>query len=625
MTVQDARSEAPLAGVFPQANTEQWRKIVDKALKGGSFDALVSKTYDGAAISPLYPRARTPGARALRKTPGRWSILARADFSDTETANRLALLDLDGGASGLDVVFAGSQGAYGGGLTSDSDEAIARLFANVRLDYGIPVALQCSPRAPRAAEALMRYIDSQHIEPSLTRVSFGFDPLGAQALHGFLPTAWADSSKNFAEKVKRAARAGFVHGTAMADARVVHAAGGTQAQELGFALAAALAYLRALTGSSVDIEEARSLLAFRLAADADEFMGVAKFRAIRRLWARVEEACGLEPKPALIFAETAWRMMSRRDPWNNILRATLASFSAAVGGADAITVLPFTQALGAPDEFARRLARDTQLVLQDESHVHVVDDPTAGAGGFEALTEDLCQRGWAVFQEIEAAGGLAKALEKGAIQAKVAEAAGLRAKNVAKNKDKITGANEFPDIDEAPIAVLAAYDATRLGAELPAGAAKSPALAPRRLSEPFERLRDSSDAYLARTGQRPRVFLANLGSVAAFTARANFAKNFFEAGGIEAVFGSETESSAEMTKAWRESGAKLACLCSSDRIYCDAAEPVALALAGAGAKLYLAGRPGEMEEQYRKAGVQNFIFAGCDMYELLRRAFEEAT
>jgi len=618
-------SAAPLAGVFPQATTEQWRKSVDKALKGGSFEALVARTWDGASIQPLYPRAAAPGARALRRAPGRWSVLARADSADPEAANRLALLDLEGGANGLDLAFAGSQGAFGGGLVSDSAEQIAKVFANVRLDYGIPVTLQASPRAPRAAESVMRFVDSQHIDPSLTRISFGFDPLGLQALHGFAASAWADGSKNFAEQAKRAARAGFVHGVVVADARVVHAAGGTEAQELGFALAAAIAYLRALTAGGLDIVEARGLLAFRLAADADEFMGVAKFRALRRLWARIEEACGLEARPALVFAETAWRMMSRRDAWNNILRATLATFSAAVGGADAVTVLPFTQPLGAPDDFARRIARDTQLVLQDESHVHVVDDPAAGAGGFEALTEDLCERGWAAFQEIETAGGLAKALEKGVFQAKVAETAALRAKNVARNKDKITGANEFPDIHEGKIAVLAPYDATRTGADMPAGAVKSPALTPRRLAEPFERLRDLSDSHAARTGARPKVFLANLGSVAAFTARANFAKNFFEAGGIEAVFGPETDSSAEMTKAWRASGAKLACLCSSDRIYCDAAEPVALALAGAGAKLYLAGRPGEMEAQYRKAGVLNFIFAGCDMYDLLRRAFEEAT
>lgn len=617
-------NETAIAGVFPQPTEEQWRKLVDKALKGGSFDALVSKSYDGVAIAPLYARAGAESPRALRRTPGRWSILGRVDLADADAANRLAIEDLEGGADGLHIVFAGSQGACGAGLTSDSDETIAHLLEGVRLDYGIPVLVEASPRAPNAASAIMRYVDSHHIEPSITRISLGLDPLGLQALHGFAAAPWAQGARSFAEAAKSAAKAGFANGAVVADARVIHAAGGSETQELAFALSAAVAYLRALADNGLDVETARSLVALRFAADADEFMGVAKFRAARRLWARVEEACGLAPRPALIFAETAWRMMSRRDPWNNILRGTLATFSAAIGGADTITVLPFTQAQGAPDSFAHRLARDTQLVLQDESHIDVVDDPTSGAGGFEALTEALCERAWAAFQQIEAEGGLPAALEKGTFQGRVAETAGERAKRIARAREKVIGANEFPDIHEKALDVVAPFDASRQSAEAPAGALKTAPLAPRRLSEPFERLRDESDAFAQKTGARPKVFLANLGSVAAFTARANFAKNFFEAGGIEAVFGPETEASAEIVAAFRASGAKLACLCSSDRIYADSAEPVAIALKGAGATLYSAGRPGEMEEKLRGAGVGGFIFMGCDMYDVLQRALGEA-
>ena len=616
--------ETALARVFPQPAEEQWRRLVDKALKGAAFDSLVSKTYDALALQPLYPRAAAPGPRALRKTPGRWAILGRVDVADADASNRLALMDLEGGADGLHLVFAGAQGAYGCGLTSDDDATIERLLANVRLDYAIPLTLEASPRAPNAAAAIMRFVDKQHIEPSITRVSLGYDPLGLQALHGFAPGPWRDEARRFAQSVKSAAKAGFTQGAAVADARVVHAAGGVGTQELAYALSCAVAYLRALTDNGVDADTARSLIAFRFAADADEFATVAKLRAARRLWARVEEACGLTLEPALIFAETAWRMTSRRDPWNNILRGTLAAFSAAIGGADTITVLPFTQALGAPDEFARRLARDTQLVLQDESHVHAVDDPTSGAGGFEALTDDLCLRAWSAFQAIEAEGGLAAALEKGTFQSGVAEAAAARAKNVARGKEKVIGANEFPDIHEKALDVLAPFDASRQRADAPPGALRSAPMAPHRLSEPFEALRDESDACAAATGQRPRVFLATLGPVAAFTARANFAKNFFEAGGVEAVFGPETDSSAEIVAAFRESGAKLACLCSSDRVYGDTAELVARALKGAGAKLYLAGRPGEMEERLRSAGVNEFIFAGCDMRDVLERALGEA-
>jgi methylmalonyl-CoA mutase len=617
MTLHDA----PLAGVFPQGKEEDWRKIVDRALKGAPFEKLISKTYDGVAVQPLYPRATAPGPRALRAAPGRWSILARVDHNDPATANRLALDDLEGGADGLHIVFAGAQGAYGSGVSEDSDAGLARLFETVHFEYGVPALIEFSPRAPGAVDAIRRLLDRAHIEPSITRVAFGFDPLGAQALHGFLPAPWAEHSAVFARNVRSVAEAGFRFGAAFADARVIHAAGGSDAQELGFALAAALAYLRALEASGLPLEAARELLAFRLAADADQFGAIAKFRALRRLWARIEEACGFVPAPIYIHAETAWRMTTRRDPWTNILRATLAAFGAAVGGADAITVLPFTQALGAPDEFARRLARDTQLVLQDESHVHAVDDPAAGAGGMEALTEALSERGWSEFQKIEAAGGLAAALEKGACQGAVAEMAGKRAQNVARSRDKITGSNEFPDIGEAPVAVLAPFDATRLEAPPPDGAIRTTPLRPRRLAEPFEALRDRSDAALAAKGARPRVFLANLGTVAAYTARAHFAKNFFEAGGVEAVFG---EDGADISAGFRASGAGLACICSSDAIYAERAEAAARELSAAGARVYLAGRPGELEKALRDAGVAEFIYAGGDMLETLQRAFEEA-
>ncbi len=613
-----------LAGAFPQASENQWRKSVERALKGGSFDKLVAKTYDGASIAPLYARAQAPGPRALRGTPGRWTILARVDLSAAEAANAQALEDLEGGAGGLQLVFPGAQGAYGSALAGDSDAIVAQTLDKVRLDYGVPIMIEDSPCAPNAADAVARLVDKNHIEPSIAKVSFGFDPLGAQLRHGFSPARWSEASKAFALRTKRAAKSGFVYGTAVVDARIVHAAGGTEAQELGFALACGLAYLRALDDAGLGVNAARGLLLFRLAADADEFAGIAKFRALRRLWARVEESCGLEPAPALIHAETAWRMMTTSDPWNNLLRATLAVFSAAIGGADAIAALPFTQALGTPDAFARRLARDTQLVLQDESYLHVVDDPAGGAGGFEALTEGLCERAWDVFQAIEREGGLGAALESGRFQSEIVETAAQRAKNVARARDKITGSNEFPNIGETELAVLARFDPRCGDATAAQGAVKSPMLTPARLSEPFERLRAASDAQLAHNGVRPRVFLANLGPVAAFTARANFAKNFFEAGGVEAVFGPQSEDSSAIVEAFRESGAKLACLCSSDRIYCDAAEPVAIALAGAGARLYLAGRPGELEESLGKAGVTQFIFAGCDMYDVLQRAFEEA-
>ena len=194
---------------------------------------------------------------------------------------------------------------------------------------------------------------------------------------------------------------GFRGPFAVADGRIIHNAGGSEAQELAFAIAAAVDYLRALEASGVPLDAARGMIYFRLAADADEFLTIAKFRAIRKLWARVEAACGLAPKPTTVAAETAWRMMTKRDPYVNMLRTTIAVTAAGLGGADNIAVLPHTAALGLPDAFARRVARNTQLILLEESNLAKVADPAAGSGAIEDLTAKLCAAAWAQFQEIE--------------------------------------------------------------------------------------------------------------------------------------------------------------------------------------------------------------------------------
>jgi len=406
----------------------------------------------------------------------------------------------------------------------------------------------------------------------------------------------------------------------LADGRPVHDAGGSEAQELAFALALAVAYLRTLEAGGVPFDGARAAISFRLIADADQFLTMAKFRALRLLWARVEEACGLPPKPAFIAAETAWRMLTQRDPYVNMLRATMATFAAGLAGANAITVLPHTLALGLPDAFARRVARNTQLVLLQESNLDKVSDPAAGSGGIERLTKDLCESAWSLFQEIEKAGGAFAALQQGLIQSKVAATRKAREANLSKRRDVLTGASEFPNLHEA----LVVIEDVKPVASAPANEAINfEPIAAVRLAAPFERLRDRSDQILKATGKRPRVFLANLGTAADFTARATFARSFFEAGGIEAIDGEGFSDPATLAAAWKASGAPLATLCSSDQIYARRAIDAAKALQSAGARnIYLAGRPGEQEAALRGAGVADFIFAGSDALALLQRAYE---
>jgi methylmalonyl-CoA mutase len=303
-----------------------------------------------------------------------------------------------------------------------------------------------------------------------------------------------------------------------------------------------------------------------------------------------------------------------------MLRATIATFSAGLGGANAITVLPHTLALGLPDPFARRVARNTQLVLLEESNLAKVSDPAAGSGGIETLTRQLCEAAWGLFQETEKAGGIFAALEQNLIQRKVAATRTVREQNVARRKEVLTGATEFPNLHEAHVEVLdvkpielAPYGEARF---------KFDALPPIRLAAPFERLRDRSDRILREHGARPKIFLANLGTAADFTARAAFAKSFFETGGIEAVDSEGFTDPAALAAAFKASGAALACLCSSDKVYAGQAVAAAQALQAAGARhIYLAGRPGERETALRAAGVGDFIFAGGDALAALQEVY----
>ena len=413
------------------------------------MERLIAKTYDGIPIEPLYRGAADAEPIATRRGP--WQVMARIDHPDPAVANAQALHDLGNGATGLSLVFAGAIGAYGYGLPPDAD-AIARALDGIHLD-AVAIELDIAEPSKHAADHLAALIDKRGLTPDTLDIRFGHDAIGAHALSGTAPMPWRDLGPLFAGHVGGLAKAGFKR-TTTADGRLIHNAGGSEAQELGFVLAVAVAYLRAFEGAGMMPDQARRMIGFRLAADADQFLTVAKFRALRRPWARVETACGLAAEPAFISAESAWRMMTRRDPFVNVLRATIATFAAGLGGADAITVLPFTAALGLPDSLARRIARNTQLLLLEESNIAKVADPTAGAGGIEDLTDKLCHAAWTLFQEIEAAGGAAAALEKHLIQDKVAAVRAAREAAVAARKDSLTGTSDYPNLAELPIQVL---------------------------------------------------------------------------------------------------------------------------------------------------------------------------
>lgn len=609
-----------LAADFAPATYDDWRKLVDGVLKGAPFEKLVGKTYDGIRIDPIYPRAKGASPVAGRAAAAPWQIMQRIDHPDAAQANAQALHDLENGANGLTLVFAGANGAHGFGL-DPSPEAIEKILDGIFIDAGIGIELQIGPQSRMAAIHVAEFVKRKGVSPAGCDIRFGLDPLGAGAVWGSSPYAWAEVVPAVTSAVKGLAAMGFKGPFAAADGRVIHDAGGSEVQELAFVLGCGVAYLRAIEQSGVALEDAQGMVYARLAADADQFLTLAKFRALRLLWARIEKASGLAPKPLFVAADTSWRMLTQRDAYVNMLRATMATFSAGLGGANAITVLPHTLALGLPDPFARRVARNTQLVLLEESNLAKVADPAAGSGGIEALTRELCEAAWALFQQTEKAGGIFAALEQNLLQPKVAATRKAREANIAKRRDVLTGASEFPNLHEAAAPVLSAKPV----ALAPYGEAKFKfdPLPPMRLAAPFEALRDKSDAALKKSGARPKVFLANLGTAADFTARATFAKSFFETGGIEAIDSTGFANAGSLAIAFKASGAAVACLCSSDKVYAAQAEAAAKALQAAGAShIYLAGRPGEQEPALRAAGVNDFIVAGGDALAALQAAWQ---
>ena len=609
-------AELSLARDFPAAGQSDWEALVQQALKGAPLSTLQSRTYDGIVLEPLYARAPDAKPIAGRQGGSPWRVVQRVDLPDPVAANKQVLEDLNNGVNGLNLVFAGAVGDYGYALPPTPD-AIAQALEGVHLDAGISIDLDLGSACKDTALMLANLVRTRGTPPGDTEIRFGFAPLSVLAANGWNAAPWPTLGPIFAALVTELKEQGFAGPFAVGDGRPVHAAGGSEAQELAFALSAAVAYLRALESGGMSLEDARDAIFFRLAVDQDQLLNVAKLRALRKLWARIQDACGLEARPSYVAAETAWRMLTKRDPHGNIVRGTIAALAAAVGGADAITVLPFSAALGVPESFARRIARNTQSILIEESNLHRVTDPAGGAGAIEALTAQFCDSAWQFFQQIEAAGGAAEALERGLIQGEVAKVREERAQRIATRRDPIIGTSDFPYLGE-PAAPLFAPAAAR--GDAGATSMVEP-LRRMRVAEPFEALRDKSDAALAQTGKRPTVFLACLGRPVDFSARAGFAKNVFEAGGIQTQVPEGVQTRDAMVSAFKASGANLACLCSSDKVYASEGADAARAVKAAGAStLYFAGKPGELESALRRAGVDDFVFQGRDIISLLNSA-----
>ena len=681
---------------FPPVSYADWRAAAESGLNGASFERkLVTHTYEGFALQPIYTRADGPdcsdasgfpgwppfvrGSRPLGGVLTGWDMRQEHAHPDVKVTNRAILDDLQGGVTslllrldaaacnGLDPdVSAAAELAGHDGITAYHVEDLDAVLADVHLRM-IGVALDAGAAFLPAAAALVALWRRREVSPDEARGAFNADPLAVLARHGQLPVSTPMALQYLATVAKWTAE-NYPHVTAVGvNTAVYHDAGATAAQDIAFGMATAVEYLRAMAAAGLNTDQAARQILFRVGLGTHHFLAIAKLRAARRLWARVVQACGGEPASGAmrIHARTSHRVLTQRDPYVNLLRNTVGVFAAGLGGAESITSVPFDALNGLPDDFSRRIARNTALVLQEEAQLHRVIDPSGGSWYLESLTNEVAQKAWTIFQEVERQGGMLQAIQSGWIAEQIDSAFAPRARDIARRKEGITGVSEFPDVHEQkivapapptaslrsaaaerlagqrreskPLAELAsatdgmavAVEAATLGASLgqlahalgfhaqPAEAI--PPLEPRSFAEPFEELRDASDAWQAVHGERPSVFLASMGSVSHHTARATYAKNFFEAGGFEVIGNDGFADAEDAASAFAKSGANIAVICSSDQLYADVVPQVAAKLKSVGARtVVLAGNPGANEDAWRAAGVDRFIYIRCDVLATLR-------
>ncbi len=546
------------------------------------WDKLTRHTLDGLAITPLGQPGADPADGHTRGTelarPARsWDI--RPVFSDPAVAQTASdiITDLENGATSIWLTLGT------GGIAIDD---LGAVLDKVLLDVA-PVTLE-SDDPVAAANAFVTLLQDRGTQAA-AGTNLGADPIG-QLLRG----ASEANAPTVVAAVAELARVNGVLGFVV-DGTVVHDAGGSDVQELGYTLAAGAAYLRLLVAAGIGVDEAAALLEFRYAATDEQLPTMAKLRAARRLWARVLELSGVAEgsRAQRQHAVTSRPMMTKYDPWVNMLRTTVAAFAAGVGGAHAVTVLPFDAALGLPDAFARRIARNTSSLLIAESHVATVTDPAGGAYAVERLTDDLAHAAWAELGRIEESGGIMAVIEEGSLLARIDDVAARREADIATRKRPITGVSEFPHLHE----------------ELPVRRPHPEgARAVRRYAAPYEAMRDEP------MGQP--VFLATMGSIAAHTARATFASNLFAAGGIDTVTSGATQSVADVVAAYEKQ--PVVCLCGTDAAYAEWGSELADALREAGASyVVLAGKPVDGVRADDSAAI------GVDALAFLARVREE--
>lgn len=703
-----------IAADFPPVSPKEWRETVEADLKGADFEKrLVWKTLEGIAVQPLYTREDAKDLTLSDGLPGfppyhrgtlplsgvrpSWQVRQDMMLATPEEVNQALR---DGIARGQTAVGIRLDNAARRGLDGDSPDATelaGRGGCTLSSINGLRVALQDidltrHPVTIRGGTAglavlaiLLAYADERGLRRSTLVGAVECDPLRELAKFGRVRGSLDAQYDEMAAMVRTSAADCPGIRTVMVNSHIYHNAGASAVQELGCALAAGTEYLRALVRRGIDVDTAALATLFSFSVSSNVFVEIAKLRAARALWAKITKAAGAENEDALrmfLHVRTSTFNKSAYDPYNNMVRTAVESFAAAVGGCDSMYVAPFDEPVGRPNEFSMRVARNQQLVLQEEAGLSRVADPAAGSWYVDSLTDSIACEAWAFFQEIEAAGGMSQALAKGLVQERIGSTAERRRQLVSSRREPIVGVTNYPNAKENPpqarhvprqeflaerrarlirlkalrssskirerlaaittamrkgdsnlmeIAVHAANDGATIGeitsALTRAGDQTSVEVAPlvtERLSAPFEALRDRANLHRKVHGALPRAFLVPMGPLAMRRARADFSHGFLGAGGIQAFEPAAFASVEDATKAAADDSAKLFVLCADDPSYPEIAPAFVEKVRAAkkDALVYVAGYPADSVEALRKAGVDGFIHIKADLLKELTALHE---
>lgn len=640
-----ADSFLSLSSGFEDASEAEWLAAVEKALKGGGIERITRKSDDGIAIHPLYRESDFASAADPLGAPGKapylrgptsepdpylpWDIRQAFTHPDPEQTNLEVLRDLERGVSSIEISVdcTGSDG-----VAIHDAETLATALNGVNAEIAT-IALDHKGKGSGTSMAGLLALWGEEMGTSAKlKFAFNIDPIGILVrtgdVEGGIDAAFvrtAELSRVLCLRYPKAT-------TLRVDSRPLHEAGASEAQELGGLIAHAVDTMRRLAAAGYDVNAFPAQTVFTLATGANYGLEIAKLRAARRLWARLREAMDLDVESMRLQSVSSARMLTRYDPWVNMLRNTAACFAGAVGGADVVTVRAFNEALGVPEELGRRTARNTQIIAMEESGLGRVADPAGGAWFEETFASDLAEAAWKEFQTIEQEGGLVDSLVAGKLQARIAETREARFKAIATRKAPLTGVSEYPLIDgeDAPTAeVKFESTATSVSGEgldsflqgLPdkqGAPTTGEPLRPIYLARDFEALRDRAAAHEQATGKQPSIFIATLGPLAEHNARVDFARNLFAAGGIEGKAPPVPPTSSEdIAAAFQASGCRIAVICGSDKRYETEAGQAAEALKAAGAqRVFIAGKA-------EGPAIDTNIFMGCDAVSILQLAHAE--